>query len=424
MPTDEPHLEPPTILMPPPGAGPSPQASSPGLPDGMPATVSFAGEEALFEQRLTAILSGTTQGLRFDLADFFVLDDRTAELRTVASTGKQQSRPRPIEDAPGDLTALAGEAVVLEDDELLRQFGVPRRCGAAVCVPVSSDATIHGTLWLYSRDPRPVSDPELQLIEIVAGRLAVELERRELLKPSHNAPAQAVAPSEPPPTASGLLLPTDALQLDELEVAGQTDASLALHDWHTLGDGRVLSYAAAFTGSPGARDEESQLALQAARIAMRSHAEHAANAGRLLNRVADTLSEACPGGSGVSIAASLVDPGSGEGSYALAGAAIALRIRASQQHADATDDPPVGWDADQRHASVAFELEIRERLLLAVGDPRTLDLRRAKRVLKAFAGVTADEHRRMDAWRALEIATRRADASGGPLDAAVALRRR
>ncbi|TWT73816.1 Stage II sporulation protein E (SpoIIE) [Posidoniimonas polymericola] len=423
MPTDDQPFEPPTILMPAPGLGPSPYAPGPGLPEGMPATVSFAGEEALFEQRITAILSGTTQGLRFDLADFFVLDDRTAELRTVASTGKQQSSSRPIEDAPGDLTALAGEAVVLEDGELMRQFGVPRRCGAAVCVPVSSDSTIHGTLWLYSRVARPVSDPELQLIEIVAGRLAVELERRELLKPAPNS-TNAVVQSEAPTEPSALLLPTDALQLDELEVAGLTEATLALHDWHTLSDGRVLTYAAAFVGAPGTRDDESQLALQAARIALRSHAEHAANAGRLLNRVADTLSEACPGGSGVSIAASLVDPGSGEGSYALAGAAIALRIRASQQHAEATDDPPVGWDADQRHTNVPFELEIRERLVLAVGDPRSLDERRAKRVLKAFARVTADEHRQMDAWRALELAARRADSAGGPLDAAVALRRR
>lgn len=420
MPTDDTHLDPPTILMPVQPTVPQPDAMpGPGLPSGMPATVAFAGETTLFEQRITSVLAGTTQGLRYDLADFFVLDDRTAELRTLASTAKRHARPRPIEEAPGDLTALAGEAVVLEDDELMPEFGTPRKCGAAVCVPVASDTTIHGTLWLYCREPRTISDPELQLVEIVAGRLAVELERRELLKPRTTSVA-SVTPPEP----ARLLLPTDALQLDELEVAGQTDATLALHDWHTLADGRVLVYAGAFVGSPGVKDEESHLTLQAARIALRSHAETAVNAGRLLNRVTDTLSEASPGGAGVSIAAAVVDPNTGEGSYALAGAAVAMRVRASQQQADSTDDPPVGWDSEQRHRTAPFELEIRERLILAVGDPRQLDARRARRIVKVFADVTADNHRRMDAWRAMDAAVRRAEAAGAPFDSVIALRRK
>ncbi len=124
------------------------------------------------------------------------------------------------------------------------------------------------------------------------------------------------------------------------------------------------------------------------------------------------------------MAAALINPDTGEGSYSLAGAALALRVRASQQTAFVTEDPPVGWDAEQSHPSEAFELEIRERLVLAVGNPRRLDARSAGRIAKGFASVTADEHRRMNAWGVLDVVGQRANLLGVELDAAVSLRRR
>lgn len=390
------------------------------MPLGMPATIAFSGEEAVFEQRLSSVLDGTIEGLPYDLADFFLLDDRTATLRVAASTAANKAAPRPIEEAAGDLTAMAGEAVVLENEELMPEFGVPRRCGAAVCVPVSSDRTIHGALWLYCRRPRAISNAELQLVEIVAGRLAVEVERCELLKALPTPNTVAPAPDAP----SELLLPSVPLEYDELELAGRADGVHSLYDWHPLADGRVLSYAGSFVGAPGGPPEEPWLTLQSARIALRAHAESATNAALLLNRVAKTLSEAASGGAGVSLAAALVDPDTGEGSYSLAGAAMALRVRASQQGTEATDDPPLGWDAEQEHQSASFKLEIRERLLLAVGDPRRLDLKAARRIAKGYATAPADEHRRMCAWRTLDVAFDRAALGGIDLEAATTLRRR
>ncbi len=257
-----PQFDSPTILMPQlPAAGPSaPTAPGGGLPPGMPATLSFSGEEALFEQRLTAVLAGTVEGLPFDLADFFLLDDRTAELRVAASTASSKARPRPIEAASGDLTAMAGEAVVLEGRELMPEYDVPRRCGSAVCVPVASDRTIHGTLWLYGKQPRAITDPELQLVEIIAGRLAVEVERRELLRPT----PQLVSPTLPAELQQELLLPSLELEYEELQIAGRTDGTTAMHDWLALPDGRVLTYAASFVDAPGLSAEEARLTLQGA----------------------------------------------------------------------------------------------------------------------------------------------------------------
>ena len=85
----------------------------------------------------------------------------------------------------------------------------------------------------------------------------------------------------------------------------------------------MLTYAAAFVEAPGlsARGGAAD-APGRRRSRCAAHAEGSANAGRLLNRVADTLSEAGSGSAGVSLAAALINPETGEGSYALAGAAM------------------------------------------------------------------------------------------------------
>lgn len=49
-----------------------------------------------------------------------------------------------------------------------------KRCHTAT-VPV-------GTLWIFGSQPQDFSDEQVNLIEIVAGRLAAELEREILLR--------------------------------------------------------------------------------------------------------------------------------------------------------------------------------------------------------------------------------------------------
>ena len=188
-----------------------------------------------------------------------------------------------------------------------------------------------------------------------------------------------------------------------------------------LGDGRVLAYAASYVEAPGLTEEDAALTLQAARIALRCHADGSRDAGQLLNRVARVLAESDGAPAGVSLAAALVNPDTGAGSCALAGAAAAIRVRASSQSAEVTDDPPLGWDAAQKHRATSFELKIRERLILSVGSPRDLTLKAARGIAKRFGTIAADAHRRMSAKSALG---RLYEASSAQLDAAIAVRRR
>lgn len=418
MPPLNPYIDPPILSMPSaPTLGPG--AVRPGLPDGVPAVLAFNGEQSQFEQRLSAVLQGTIDGLRYDLADFYLLDDRTAELRVAATTGDRRASSRGIEHAAGDVTAMAGEAVVLENQDLMAEFNVPRECGAAVCVPVATDRTIHGSLWMYCRRPRPVSDAELQLVEIVAGRLAVEVERNTLLKSPLSMMRASGVGAVPAPQAA----PPCTLVHEELEAAGRDASVHALHEWRALPDGRVLAYAGVYTAAPHARGDAGAM-VDLMRKSLNTHAPRAGHTGSLLEHVTWDLRGPFRAGDGVSLAAAMLDPETGSGSYSLAGSAMAVRIRASQQHLDVSDAPPLGFVEVIPRVATPVELEIRERLLLAVGDPRTLQPRRARRLANCFGQLGADEHRQMNAQAAVETLIDRATHLGVQLDSAVALRRR
>ncbi len=139
-----------------------------------------------FTQRLELILQNGGEALNCDAAAVYILDEETTQLKLRASWGLPVIRlaedPRQLEGATADLEALIGHAVVLEDDKLFEFWRVPEPdYAAAVCVPIASAATILGTFWLFSSAPRDFSERDQNLIEIIGGRFAAELERDALL---------------------------------------------------------------------------------------------------------------------------------------------------------------------------------------------------------------------------------------------------
>lgn len=141
---------------------------------------------AQFAERLEAVLRGGAQSLDCQAAAMYLLDDDTAQLKLRAAWGLPAVRlaeePRALEGATADLEALVGHAVVLEDERLFEFWRVPEPgYAAAVCVPISSPTTILGTLWFYSLSQRNFSNRDTNLAEIIAGRLASDLEREACL---------------------------------------------------------------------------------------------------------------------------------------------------------------------------------------------------------------------------------------------------
>ena len=136
--------------------------------------------------RLEAALKGGAQAVGCQAAALYLLDDATTELKLRACWGLPKQRllalPRPLRGAVADLEALVGHAVVLEDTSLLPQWRVPEPYDSAVCVPVSSPTEPLGTLWMFCDHPRDFSAEQTNLVEIIAGRVASELQREMLLR--------------------------------------------------------------------------------------------------------------------------------------------------------------------------------------------------------------------------------------------------
>jgi transcriptional regulator with GAF, ATPase, and Fis domain len=134
--------------------------------------------------RLAKVLAGATLGLGCNASALYELDDATTELSMRSMVGLSAVRlmddPRPLRGAIADLEAMCGAAVVLEDDTMNAYWRVPEPCGAAVCVPVATASMVLGTLWFFCDAPREFDDNATNLMEIVAGRLALELEIESL----------------------------------------------------------------------------------------------------------------------------------------------------------------------------------------------------------------------------------------------------
>ena len=136
--------------------------------------------------RLCASLKAAASVVSGRAAALYLLDDDTAFLNLRAHWGLNNQcftqPPRPLRGARADLEALAGHAVTLHDLTQFEPWNVPEACVAAVCVPVSSASIPLGTLWVFGDTPHDFTDAEVNVLEIVAGGIAAELEREVVLR--------------------------------------------------------------------------------------------------------------------------------------------------------------------------------------------------------------------------------------------------
>jgi GAF domain-containing protein len=155
------------------------RASEAELAAGVPIYIEPTQAGALAD-RLEAILRGGARSAGCTAAALYLLDEATSNLKLRASWGLPAERltdaPRRLATELADLEALLGHAVVLEDTALLASWPVPEACGAAVCLPVAAESSLLGTVWFFAPQPRDFDDRETETLEIIAGRLAVELE--------------------------------------------------------------------------------------------------------------------------------------------------------------------------------------------------------------------------------------------------------
>lgn len=305
---------------------------------GIPVTSHPDTEGPSIAERLEAILRGGTMAVDGTAAALYMLDEATTQLKLRSHWGLAEETfldpPRPLRGARGDLEALAGHAVVIESKDDLNHWGIPEPFSAAVCIPVSTMTMPLGTLWVFSEQARDFSDKQTNLIEIIAGRIAVELEREVLIRAysdrrrDHGLDEglglnEGIGPDKSRGWEAAIawqqqLLPASPPVAEGWDFAACARYKHSLHGdhcfWHTRADGRVFATLGGVLGAGPA------VALSASFVAgaLRGACE-TTNLSESLRRVNSALWTSSSGDQLASIFASDIDPMTGELRFAATG---------------------------------------------------------------------------------------------------------
>lgn len=157
--------------------------------------------------RFPLILKQGAKAIGCEAAALYLLNQETTSLKLRSVWGLPTDRltapPRFLGRAMADLEALLGNAVVLNEPYLFEEWNAPEYFSASVCVPVASESTILGTAWFFTDRKQDFNRRDLHVLEMVTGRLAVELEfqflKDELNK--NRAPSTTHASASRPSTA-------------------------------------------------------------------------------------------------------------------------------------------------------------------------------------------------------------------------------
>jgi hypothetical protein len=328
------------------------------------------GEQSQLLQRLDAILHAGAESIGCVAAGLYLLDDGTTQLSLRASWNLPRDRftagPRPLAMALADLEALCGHAVAIEDSACDPTWNPPEKFAAFVCVPVASARVPLGTLWLFADQPRAFAESEVNVVELLAGRIAAELERESVLT-QHLAGAVVTRQLDQALELQQNQLPRVAPFIENWSVAGCT-AALATpggsyHDWMTTADDRLLvTVAQALDGGVAG-------ALVAAnlRSAWRAHGQYHPAPARLLQRVNHALWTGSTGDQYASVATALVDPAQGRVQLATAGACLALVISGDGCESLAGASLAIGRQPAGSYEICQRQLQPGDMLLLASG---------------------------------------------------------
>jgi serine phosphatase RsbU (regulator of sigma subunit) len=303
-------------------------------------------EEQHLAARLAAVLKGGAEAVGCHAAALYMLDEATTSLKLRSSWGLPRDRliepARPLRGSLADLEALLGHAVVLEDAAMLEQWNAPENFPSAVCVPLSTSTTILGTLWMFSNESRDFTDRQTNIIEVVAGRLASDLDREVLIREGIDA-AQLNRQLAVAERMQRSQLPTIAPLLDGWDVAGWTaqvhPVGGDFFDWFGLPDGLV----AVAVGDAMHQGIAAAMSASAVKAALRAHGQYLRETDELLRQLNLTLWAGSAGDQFASLFYGLVETATGVVRYATAGQPAVVRVA------------PGGWESLSHVASALGE---------------------------------------------------------------------
>jgi len=327
-------------------------------------------ERTNLDERLEAVLKGGAEALGCQAAGLYLLDDATSELKLRACWGLPDERllgpARPLRGLVADLEALVGHAVVLEDTSLLPHWRCPEDFPSAVCLPVASPSMPLGTLWVFSQRQRDFTPEQTNLLEIIAGRLAADLEHDSMTLTTVRA-SRYLKQLDSATHWFEDRLPTVMPLLDEYEVAGWTQPAGviggAFHDWTVLADGRLALAVAAADGSP----LEAALSAASLRGSLQAHVQYRHSARQLLERLNESMLVGSPGNERGSAAYALLETECGEVELALAGDSLAVVLTSQEPKVLLAATPAIGESPETAFRDVALQLTPGDAAVLVSG---------------------------------------------------------
>ena len=324
-------------------------------------------EEKHLAARLEAVLRAGADAIGCQAAALYLLDEATTQLKARSTWGLPLDRlmqpARPLKGAVADLEALLGHAVVLEDTDAMPNWKVPEDFPAAVCVPVSTPSTLLGTLWTYCDRKRDFTDQETNILEVVAGRIAADLEREMLLSEGIDA-AQLKRQIAAAERLQRHQLPTISPLLDGWELAGWTAQAEIVggnfHDWFCLPNGLL----AVAVGDAMNRGLEAVMAANTVRAALRAHGQYHRRAEQTLKRVNLALWTGSAGDQFAALFFGLIETATGRVCCSSAGQPGIVVVRQDGWELLSQASPLLGKSPETDYQQFGYELQPGEALIV------------------------------------------------------------
>lgn len=272
--------------------------------------------------RLAETLHRVVSQTGSDAAAIYLLDDTTSELKMRSCCGLPTNAltkpPRDLRGSLGDLEALMGNAVLLENTALAPEWNCPEEFAAAMCLPIGTPTMPQGTIWLWSEHVRDFCSSDIDAGKAAVDKILVDIERSvladEVLK-NRGIDRQL--------DTAGLLqssrLPTNQPLHQDYEIGGWTYQGQSLGgNFHSWTYNRLEQICAAI-GSANVKGAGGALVATSIQTVVETCWNSRHKPAQVLRRANDILWEAEDGDWGSSLAYLQVHPESGATQLAMAG---------------------------------------------------------------------------------------------------------
>ncbi len=267
-----------------------------------------------FALRFRKLLEYATKVLGMDSVGIYLLENGSQSLKLRVSVGlSMDSLMNPVRvlgRAQADLHAIHDGNIFVFDSTSPAEDAklMPENFQTGICMPLTTDRSVLGTVWFYSDGEEPVSDHLLSEAELLAEHFAIYLEREAFFRRY----GRAMEYSADLETAAALQKIQAPIQLPgrrELDICGWCKSSRTVrnpihnagdapssivdeksvsgdfYDWFTLRSGQTL-IALGDVGIPGLGGA---MLAASVRSALRSHAQYEQSVSDLMRNVHHTL---------------------------------------------------------------------------------------------------------------------------------------